>query len=139
MICLYLQAPFGVFRNFTAGNYRSTAGFLTHSAVYGLLLNIAGIEMREYKEEFSMTLIKTNLPSLKIALGALQFPLKHSLYQQLHNYKVQPTPEDKYHRIGPAKGNKYNIKPIRRAILSRIKAYICADGNEKLEKAVVQV
>jgi CRISPR-associated protein Cas5t len=43
-----MEAPFAAFRTFTAGSYRPTAEFITPSAAYGLLLNVAGIEMREY-------------------------------------------------------------------------------------------
>ena len=35
-----------------------------------------------------------------------------------------------------AKGSKYNISPANRSFLSDIRAYICADGNDELEKAV---
>ena len=41
MLTLYIEAPFAVCRTFTAGWYRPTATFLTPSAVYGLLLNLA--------------------------------------------------------------------------------------------------
>ena len=42
MLCLYVQAPFAACRTFTAGWYRPTATFLTPSAAYGLILNVAG-------------------------------------------------------------------------------------------------
>jgi CRISPR-associated protein Cas5t len=133
MLCLYLQAPFGVFRTFTAGSFRPTADFITPSAAYGLLLNIAGIEMRDYNSESTMTLIKKNLPKIQLALGNLELPLKHSIYQQLHNYPVGSSGKQ---READAKGNKYNIVPVRRAFLSGIKAYICIDGNDELETGI---
>ena len=76
MLCLYLQAPFAACRTFTAGWYRPTATFLTPSAAYGLLLNIAGIESRLYESDpkhdgsAPATLIRTGLPAVRIELGA---------------------------------------------------------------------
>ena len=46
MMRLRIRAPFAAFRHFTAGSYRPTAPFITPSAAYGLLLNLAGVETR---------------------------------------------------------------------------------------------
>ena len=46
MIRLRVKAPFAAFRYFTAGSYRPTAPFVTPSAAYGLLLNLAGFDTR---------------------------------------------------------------------------------------------
>ncbi|HOL96792.1 MAG TPA: CRISPR-associated protein Cas5 [bacterium] len=136
MLCLYVQAPFAVFRTFSAGSFRPTADFITPSAAYGLLLNIAGIEMREYSDQHVMTLIRQeqNLPSFRLALGAITFPRKHSVYQQLHNY---PVGSSGIAHAWRAKGNKYNITPVRRSFLSDIRAYICISGNQDFEGQVV--
>ena len=136
MICLYLQAPFGVFRTFMSGSFRATAGFITPSAAYGLLLNLAGIEMRHDDNILPMTLIAKALPPLKLALGALDWPgpTRHTLFQQLHNYPVGNTGKE---RAPTTKGNKYNIVPVRREFLAGIRAYICADGNPELETQIV--
>ena len=69
MMCIYFQAPFAVFRTFTAGSFRPTAPFMTPSAAYGLLLNLAGIEMRDDDGASEMTLIRSGLPHATIALG----------------------------------------------------------------------
>jgi CRISPR-associated protein Cas5t len=134
MLLLYLQAPFGVFRNFIAGSFRPTAEFLTHSAAYGLLLNVAGVEMRHDDGKSVMTLIRHDLPKFKMALAARSFPLQHSVYQQLHNYPVGSTGKD---RANETKGGKYNITPTRRAFLSDIKAYIAVDADPKFESQVL--
>lgn len=133
MICLYIQAPFAVFRTFTAGSFRPTAGFITPSAAYGLLLNIAGIESRLDDGKSPMTLMERDLPSAKIALGALTFPQVHSLYQQAHNYPVGKTGAE---HAPATKGSKYNITPIRREFLSDIRAYICLEDNPDLAERV---
>ena len=128
MLCLYLQAPFGVARTFTAGSSRPTAEFISYSAAYGLLLNVVGIEMRHDDGESVMTLIKP-------ALGARWFPLQHSIYQQLHNYPVGSETGKQYEP--GAKGSKYNITPTRRAFLSDIRAYIALDADGQFESQVL--
>ena len=133
MICVYVQAPFAVFRTFTAGSFRPTAGFITPSAAYGLLLNIAGIEARHDDGKSPMTLTKKDLPSARIALGALTFPQVHSLYQQAHNYPVGNTRDE---HAPATQGSKYNITPVRREFLSGIRAYICLEDNPELAERV---
>lgn len=135
MISLRLEAPFAAFRTFTAGSFRPSAGFITHSAAYGLLLNVAGIEMRHDDGKSPMTLIKKDLPKVKIALGALDFPSEHSLFQQLHNYPVGADAGKKY--IQGSMGNKYNITPVKRAFLSNLKTVIAVDKNEDLEDMII--
>ncbi|MGI6454164.1 MAG: CRISPR-associated protein Cas5 [bacterium] len=142
MLCLYVQAPFAVFRTFTTGSFRPTADFITPSAAYGLLLNLAGIEMRAIDPKQVMTVIQSDLPKVRMALGAVPdekvdaviFPLHHTIYQQLHNYPIGASGKD--HAVN-TKGNKYNITPVRRSFLSDIKAYICIDGNSDLEGKVI--
>jgi CRISPR-associated protein Cas5t len=149
MLCLYLQAPFGVARTFTAGSFRPTAEFISYSAAYGLLLNVAGIEMRHDDGESVMTLIKPDLPKFRLALGALSFPLQHSIYQQMHSYRVGgqekvPDPDNPGSMISVeglglrrTKGGKYNITPTRRAFLSDIRAYIALDADGEFEPQVL--
>ncbi len=133
MLHLYLEAPFAAFRNFTAGSFRSTAEFMTPSAAYGLLLNVAGIEMRQYDDQLPMTTIKQGLPRFRVALGALTFPHAQTVFQQLHNYPVGNTGKENAER---AKGNKYNITPTRRAFLSDLKAYVSIDAGAEFENRI---
>ena len=58
MFCLLIESRFAAFRPFITGSFRPTAPFITPSAAYGLLLNLAGIEMREDDGKSAMTLIK---------------------------------------------------------------------------------
>lgn len=155
MMCLYIQAPFAVCRTFTAGWYRPTATFLTPSAAYGLILNIAGIESRLREEDPNhdgsapASLMRPGLPKARLALGAPthvcaderraelpdaeRFPRVHTVYQQLHNYPVGASGQE---RAESAHGNKYNITPVRREFLSDLRACICLDGNPDLEDSV---
>jgi len=136
MLCLHIKAPFAVFRTFTAGSFRPTASFMTPSAAYGLILNLAGVEMRQPDNGKSvMTLIQTDLPKLRLALAALAFPTQHSLFQQLHNYPVGNSGKE---HAPFTKGNKFNIVPARRALLGGLDAYVCLDGNAELEHWVLE-
>src|SRR6185437_13149691 len=87
---LYVEAPFAAFRTFTAGGYRPTATFLTPSAAFGLVLNIAGHEsrLREEDEDFPQkhpykprcdpplnSLLRSGLPQVEMAIGVPAFRL----------------------------------------------------------------
>lgn len=145
MLCLYLQAPFAACRTFTAGWYRPTATFLTPSAAYGVLLNVAGIESRLREEEDGhdgntpASLTRPGLPKVRLALGApaapeaKRYPRVHTVFQQLHNYPVGSSGQE---RAESAKGNKYNITPVRREFLANLRALVCIDGNPDLEDRV---
>lgn len=128
-LCLEIQAPFATFRHFAAGSFRPSAPFLTPSGAYGLLLNLAGIEMRKDDGKSAMTLIASDLPPVELALAARQFPESQSIYQQLHNYPVGSSGKE---RKPLAKGSKYNIVPARRALLSNIDGYIAVRGDARL-------
>lgn len=147
MIYLYVQAPFAAFRTFTAGWYRPTAMFMTHSAAYGLLLNLAGIESRlregedGHDDKTPASLMAFGLPACEIALGIpvasssseSTWPRLQSVYQQLHNYPVGSTGKA---RAEECRGNKYNITPVRREFLSGLKVVIALRADAELESKV---
>jgi CRISPR-associated protein Cas5t len=146
MLSIYLRSPFAVCRSFTAGWYRPSATFLTPSAAYGLLLNVAGIESRLREEDPAhdgktpASLIRPGLPAVRIALGLPvddtgpeAFPRVETIYQQLHNYPVGTSGAEQAEQ---AKGCKYNITPVRREILVDLRAVISIAGNEELEDRV---
>lgn len=135
MLRLRLQAPFGAFRHLAAGSYRPTAPFLTPSAAYGLLMNIAGIETRWDDGKQPMTLTRSGLPEVRLAIGRVMEPEVQSIYQQLHNYPVGATGKE---RAESCKGNKYNIQPIRREFLSEIDASLWCDCPEDVEEGIRQ-
>ena len=127
MLTLAIRAPFAAFRTFTAGWYRPTAGFLTPSAAYGLALNLAGIETRRDDGLSAMTVTRFDLPSARVALGAdpdRPLPKVQTLFQQFHNYPVGASGKE---RKEDAKGNKYNITPVRREFLSDLRAVVALD------------
>ena len=145
MLCLYVEAPVAACRTFTAGWYRPTAPFLTPSAAYGLVLNVAAVESRlgEHEEGHDgrtpASLTRPGLPPVRLALGAVPgpggaaLPRVQTLFQQLHNYPVGKDagmPEEQ------AWGAKNNISPVRREFLAGLRALVCLDGNPGLEERV---
>lgn len=139
MLYLDLQAPFVACRTFTAGWYRPSASFLTPSAVYGLVLNIARIDSRLREEDDGhdgktpASLTRPGLPSLRIALGvpvASEFPRAQTIYQQLHNY---PVGNDAGMPPEVSMGNKNNIAPVRRELLCGLRAVVGVDGSVDFE------
>jgi CRISPR-associated protein Cas5t len=154
MMWLYLEAPFAACRTFTAGWYRPSATFLTPSAAYGLVLNVAGIESRLREEEkdhpgrVPASMSRPGLPLVRLALGAPTFrlvrgkpvhdseepfPRVQTIYQQLHNY---PVGADAGIDEALTKGAKNNITPVRRELLSHLRALIAVDGNVDLENRI---
>ncbi|MCX5962055.1 MAG: CRISPR-associated protein Cas5 [Cyanobacteria bacterium] len=127
MECLWLRirAPFAAFRGFQAGVYRSTSPIMPPSAAFGLVLNLAGIEMRDSKPGV-MTLIRQDLPCLKLAIGRPYQELANgdmipetdsevcTLYQQLHSYPVGNSGKELKERTH---GAKFWITPVRRELL----------------------
>lgn len=124
---LKISAPFAAFRGFQAGIYRSTAPVMPPSAAYGLVLNLAGIEMRDYSNP-KTTEIRKDLPNLRLAIGIIDRrnekekeqgkqnwqPEKSSTYQQLHSYPVGNSGKE---LAALTKGAKFWITPVRRELL----------------------
>jgi CRISPR-associated protein Cas5t len=111
---LRVRAPFAAFRGFQAGVYRATSPVMPPSTAYGLILNLAGIEMRGPMTGVT-TEIRDGLPSLRIAVGAISWPELSTIYQQLHSYPVGASGKELSARTH---GAKFWITPVRREILT---------------------
>lgn len=111
---LRVRAPFAAFRGMQAGVYRNTAPTMPPSAVLGLILNLAGIEMRG--DDVGTTLIRDGVPRLRVAIGNLtpEGPSVSMLYQQLHSYPVGASGKELKERTH---GAKFWIAPARREVL----------------------
>ncbi len=142
MLWLDIQAPFAACRPMVAGWYRPTAGFLTHSAVYGLVLNLAGVESRLGEHEAGhdgrtpASLVRPGLPAFALALGLPDDggePSVQTIYQQLHNY---PVGKDAGTDPALAMGRKNNIAPVRRELLCEVRAIAVVDAEPAFEAAV---
>lgn len=145
MFYLKIDAPFAAYRPFVAGNFRPTAPFITLSAAYGLLLNLAGVEMRSGQDGETTLIEKSGLPSFELALGAFalpaeedevqpQMPTVHTVYQQLHNYPVGAAGKEHAEKTF---GGKYNITPVSRSFLNGLRCLIaCRNYPENLDKKI---
>jgi CRISPR-associated protein Cas5t len=146
MECLWLRirAPFAAFRGFQAGVYRSTSPIMPPSAAFGLVLNLAGIEMRDSKPGV-MTLIRQDLPYLKLAIGRPYQELANgdmipetdgevcTLYQQLHSYPVGNSGKELKERTH---GAKFWITPVRRELLVGFDMILGVQGDRELLERV---
>lgn len=131
-IWLRIRAPFAAFRSFQAGVYRTTSPVMPPSTAYGLVLNLAGVEMRGPLTDW-VTEIRADLPKLRIAVGSLAPAERCSLYQQLHSYPVGASGKELSARTH---GAKFWITPVRRELLVNYDGMIgvqTADG-ELLER-----
>ena len=112
-IWLRIRAPFAAFRGFQAGVYRVSAPVMPPSTAYGLVLNLAGIEMRDSTPGVTTT-IRADIPRLRIAVGVISQPERASLYQQLHSYPVGASGKELKEKTH---GAKFWITPVRRELL----------------------
>ena len=135
MFTLYVEAPFARFQPFVGGKFRPTQDFIPPSAAYGLVLNIASIEMREGVGQQRFTQIDAGLPPLALAIGALEFPTKHRILQQLHTYAQNPAGEEKEY-AERCQGHPHKISPCWREFLVGIKAYIAVEAESWLAQRV---
>jgi CRISPR-associated protein Cas5t len=143
MIWIAIEAPFAACRPMMAGWHRPTAGFLTHSAVYGLILNVAGVESRLGEHDAGhpggvpASVTRNGLPSFRLALGlpdGAELPRVGTVFQQLHNYSVAAGNAG----IKPefALGRKNNIAPVRRELLSNIRAVAVIQADDDFAEVI---
>ncbi len=122
---LHIQAPFAAFRGMQAGVYRSTMPTIPPSAAFGLLLNLAGIEMRG--EDVGTTLIRDDVPRLRLAIGTVCDAGVSTLYQQLHSYPVGNSGKELKEKTF---GSKYWIAPVRREVLTDLDAVVAVESDD---------
>lgn len=126
---LHIKAPFAAFRPFQSGSFRSTTPIPSPSTIYGLLLNLAGIEQRTAIDE-SITLIKpkNKLPQLKIAIAQVKPSETAVLSQQLHSYPVGNSGKELAKKTH---GAKYWITPVRRQVLIDLELIIAIKAESE--------
>jgi CRISPR-associated protein Cas5t len=139
LVFLLLEAPFASFRPFQSGSYRSTTPVPSPSTVYGILLNLAGIEQRTATDK-PITLIRDDLPEIEIAIGVPHYPEKPKseiavLSQQLHNYPVGASGKELAQKTY---GNKYWIAPVRREVIVNLKLIVGVKTDKSLCDRIIQ-
>lgn len=135
MIFLYFKAPFASFRPFQSGSYRSTTPIPSPSTVYGILLNLAGIELRDDINK-PISNNRQDLPSLTFAIA---LPSGNSekavLSQQLHNYPVGNSGKELAEKTY---GNKCWIAPVRREVLINHRFIVAIKDESDLCNRIIQ-
>lgn len=133
---LRIRAPFAAFRGFQAGVYRTTAPVMPPSAAFGLVLNLAGIEMRSNADQ-PTTLIRSDIPCLNLAIGTVAGSQSETctLYQQLHSYPVGNSGQELKQRTH---GAKYWIVPVRREFLVGLDMVLGIQAEAELLQRVLQ-
>ena len=124
---LRVQAPFAAFRGFQAGVFRASAPVMPPSTAYGLVLNLAGIEMRDTLQSVT-TLIRRDLPKMQIAIGLCSPPERASIYQQLHSYPVGASGKELKEKTH---GAKFWITPVRREFLTEYDGIIGLQADDE--------
>lgn len=119
------RAPFAAWRPFTAGTYRPTHPVPPPSSLYGLVLCLQGIEIRDTP--------KSELPSLAIAMGQMRIPEIGTVVRQAHHKPVGAA--DKELRA-MARGTKHLIAPVRYEVVCGVDLVV---GVEGLPKDVVRL
>jgi CRISPR-associated protein Cas5t len=133
-IILRLDAPFSAWRWLQAGVYRATFPVIPPSAAWGLVLNLAGIETRGSLAEV-VTPIRSDAPTLEIAVGVQRHGQRSVLYQQLHSYPVGSSGVEFKARTF---GNKYWIAPAKREVLVGLVALVAARGAPEVIDRVTE-
>lgn len=111
MLFVYFKAPFGAFKPFQSIELHTTADFITHSAAYGLLLGLAGVD-RHRKKDFI---------GAQVAIGQISKPFRGRVLQQLHKMPKQNPGQEALER---AKGNKSKVDIFRRDYLCGLEGFV---------------
>ncbi|NET57977.1 MAG: CRISPR-associated protein Cas5 [Symploca sp. SIO2E6] len=133
---LRLKAPFATFRPFQSGAYRSTTIIPSPSTVYGLLLNLAGIEQRAPLTA-PVTLMRENLPEMAVAIAIPEGAESQTaiLSQQLHQYSVGNSDKELAQKTH---GAKSWIAPVRREVLINLDIVIGIQAESWLCDRLIQ-
>ncbi|MGK7935960.1 MAG: CRISPR-associated protein Cas5 [Xenococcaceae cyanobacterium] len=127
---LHVRAPFASFSSLRTGTYRDTMPIMPPSAAYGLILNLAGIEMRGSLKK-SITPIRSNLPTIKLAFGRVAGNNSEIsvLLQNMHSYPIGQTGKE---RKAKTHGNKYWIEPTYREIIVNLDMMLGVQADSEL-------
>ena len=133
---LHVRAPFACFSSLRAGTYRDTMPVMPPSTAYGLILNLAGIEMRGNLKN-SITPIRSDLPTIKLAFGRVAGTTSEIsvLLQNMHSYPIGQTGKE---RKAKAHGNKYWIEPTYREIIVDLNMILGIQADSELISRIRQ-
>ena len=129
-LILHIKAPLGVSRQLSTESHRGTYPVLSHTTLYGLLCNLAGVEMRVYDPNFKNMAIRTDLPKIGIRVGYVSLPMHSRLFE--HTLKKMKN-GDKKSEIGDVgKACRQFIKPKRTDYLTKLDLYVEVSARSEL-------
>ena len=133
---LHICAPFATYSTLRTGTYRDTMPVMPPSAAYGLILNLAGIEIRGSLKK-TITPIRSDLPTLRLAFGRVAGTTSEVsvLLQNMHNYPVGASGKE---RKAKAHGTKYWIEPTYREIIVNLDMMLGIQADPKLISRIRQ-
>ncbi len=133
---LHVRAPFACFSSLRTGTYRDTMPIMPPSASYGLILNLAGIEMRGSLRE-SITPTRSDLPHIKLAFGRVAGSNSEIsvILQNMHSYPIGQTGKE---RKAKTHGNKYWIEPTYREIIVNLDMMLGVQADPQLISLIRQ-
>ena len=130
---LRLAAPFAAWRPLQPGSYRTSTRCLPPSAAYGLILGLAGMELRDPTPR-PCTGTREDPPPLRLAMGLVRTPEVSVLFQHLHGYGSGHEPAG---GKAPAHGVKTWVTPVRREVLAGFEAVLAVEADPGLAEAVL--
>lgn len=131
---LRCTAPFAAYRGFQAGVYRATAPTMPYSAAWGLVLNLASVDVRGPLAD-GVTPIRPDAPPMRLALGVVATPSVGTLYQHLHSYPVGSSGKELAARTH---GAKHWVAPARREILIGLDVVVGVDSPDPAILAAIR-
>ena len=133
---LHIRAPFACFSTLRTGTYRDTMPIMPPSAAYGLILNLAGIEMRGSFRK-SITPIRSNLPHVKLAFGLVAGSNSEIsvILQNMHSYPIGQTGKE---RKIKTYGSKYWIEPTYREVIVNLNMMLGVKADLELISQIRQ-
>ena len=133
---LHIRAPFACFSTLRTGTYRDTMPIMPPSAAYGLILNLAGIEMRGSFRK-SITPIRSNLPHVKLAFGSVAGSNSEIsvILQNMHSYPIGQTGKE---RKIKTYGSKYWIEPTYREVIVNLNMILGVKADLELISQIRQ-
>ena len=131
MIVLLIRGPFARFQPLSAGTYRATMRFMPHSAAYGLVLHLAGIESRLEDPRFS-----GNPGSAGPSSGEVSGRGGRALPGRAGWLPADPQLPRRDHagkdHAADCFGQKYNVQFVKREYLTDLNAAIAVEAGEEL-------
>ena len=134
-IVLHVKAPMGTSRHYNINKYRATHPVLSLSTLYGMLSNLAGINMRKWDDTCRNNIIRDDLPDMNISIGYAKLPIVSTLYE--HTLKMMEN--DNYKKkLGDklVKQCRQSIEPKRTDYLIGLDFWVTVEADAEIIRRI---